>query len=233
MCSIRKIVSPYFVLFFAFTAIINPASSQNYTLIPGDSIASIAPFDDVSVYNFLPVNNGNDTLFFFWKKLLVQTPSTWELSICDAGHCYSGIVDSSFMVAVNPGDAGLLSLHLNPHFETGMGLVQVIMNESHTPNIWDTLTWKITSNGPAGASHMTYNSDIQLFPNPVADIMNVEHMPVTETFYEIQNAEGHVLLKGRLQSPLYLSSIPNGRYWFHLHNTSEHICIPFLKMSTH
>lgn len=233
MCSIRKILRTYFVLFSALTAIGIPASSQNYTITPGDSIVSIAPFDDVSVYNFLPVNNGSDTLFFFWKKLLVTTPSTWELSICDAGHCYSGMVDSSWMVAVNPGDAGLLSLHVNPHFETGIGLVQVVMSESHTANIWDTLTWIISANGPANVSSCSWKNDIQFFPNPVIDQLYVEPLPSLNTFYEIQNEEGCVIMQGPLQSPLPLSSLPNGTYWLHLQNTSEHKCFPLLKMSTH
>lgn len=233
MCSIRKILQPYFILFSALTAICIPGLSQSYTITPGDSIVSTAPFDDVSVYNFLPVNNGSDTLFFFWKKIQVQAPSSWELSICDAGHCYSGVVDSSWMDAVNPGDAGLLSLHVNPHFETGIGLVQVAMNESHSANIWDTLTWIISANGPATVSNSSRKNDIQFFPNPVMDQLYVETTLSLDTFYEIQNWEGRVVMKGQLQSPFSLSSLPNGTYWLFVQNSAEHKRFPLLKMSTH
>jgi hypothetical protein len=225
-----KIRNRFFFLLMAMVAGVLPATSQNYTITPGDTIMSNASFDDVSVYNFLPVNQGIDSLFFFWKKYSVNLPPTWEVSICDAGHCYSTIVDSSYMTAVVPGDAGLLSLHVNPHTESGIGIVQVIMNESHTPNTWDTLTWIISANGGTSVLSCSSNNEIQLFPNPVHHSLQVSLKEGGETQYEVQHADGRVLLHGLLYSSIDVSSIPVGSYWLHIKNKSTSGWIPFIKI---
>lgn len=94
----------------------------------------------MNVYNIIQQHTSNDTLIFKWKKLLVNLPSTWEASICDVGHCYTSVVDSSRMDSVVSGDNGLISLHLNPHLQSGTGIVQVIFWATNSTYQVDTLT---------------------------------------------------------------------------------------------
>lgn len=214
MCfTIKKRVSLFFFLSI-FTTSFFTATSQSYWITPGDSIVGLAPFDDISVFNFQPVNQGNDTLYFLWKKKVVNLPSTWEVRICDSGHCYIGLADSSYMSAAPPGDAGLLSLHIHPHFESGTGIVQVWMSEANTPVMWDTLTWIITANGPASFTHFSNNKIIQVYPNPVGDILQVENIPSSSTRFALMDIMGRIRKKGILQASLNVSNLEGGLYVF-------------------
>lgn len=100
--------------------------AQNYTHAPSDSIVANAVYNDINVYNIIQNHTTNDTLVFKWEKHFANLPATWEASVCDVGHCYATIVDSSTTDPIMPGDNGLISLHLNPQIQAGMGVVQVL-----------------------------------------------------------------------------------------------------------
>lgn len=128
----------------------NNSFGQSYTHSPNDTIISSAAFDDISVFNIIQVHPTSDTLYFKWRKQSVVMPLTWEASICDNGNCYTSLKDSGMMAPIVPGDNGLMSLHLDPKFEAGTGVIRYTIFATNTPTKVDTLTWIITAGGSTG-----------------------------------------------------------------------------------
>jgi hypothetical protein len=54
------------------------------------------------------------------------------------------------------GDIGLMSLHVNPHFEAGTAIIRYSIYTTNTPLQVDTLTWIITATGATGISNIDY-----------------------------------------------------------------------------
>ena len=54
------------------------------------------------------------------------------------------------MVPIVPDDNGLMSLHLDPKFEAGTGIIRYTIFATSTPLQVDTLTWMITAGGSTG-----------------------------------------------------------------------------------
>ncbi len=170
--------------------------AQNYIHSPNDTLIANAVFDDVGVFNINQLHPNNDTLFFRWKKWLVNIPTTWEASMCDVGHCYTSVVDSSTMDAVYPTDIGIMSLHLNPHFEAGTGIVQVLFWEQKTPTQIDTLTWVITANGALAIGTNEYKNAIQIFPNPSSNQLTISTNLENGFWYAIYDVLGNAIENG-------------------------------------
>lgn len=173
----------------------------------------------------------NDTLYFKWKKLFVNLPPTWEASICDVGHCYTSIVDSSSMDAVVTGDNGLISLHLNPHFQAGTGIVQVLFWATSTPTQIDTLTWIITANGSLSTTEINKGYTILIFPNPTADKLNIETTFENGFDYSITDFLGNTIfqnLSNQKNTFIQTSSFVNGIYFLTVSSNNKIIHYSFI-----
>lgn len=161
----RNILLLAAVLFSA----VNNTFGQSYTHSPNDTIVSNAAFDDISVFNIIQIHPTSDTLYFKWHKQSVIMPLTWEASICDNGNCYTTLKDSGMMAPIVPGDNGLMSLHLDPKFEPGVGVIRYTIFATNTPTQVDTLTWIITageSTGiiePKNSLPIIYSADKRIF----------------------------------------------------------------------
>jgi hypothetical protein len=144
------------LLIVALLATINTSFGQSYFHSPNDTIISNANFNHGNVYNITQIHSTNDTLFFKIYKESVLMPSTWEASICTNGACFTSLVDSADMGPIVAGDNGLMSLHLNPHFEAGTAVIRYSIYATNTPSQVDTLTWIITASGATGISNIDY-----------------------------------------------------------------------------
>lgn len=173
MCYINFQLYKRFICTAIFFIAVQISFAQSYTHSPNDSIVANATYDDFNVYNIIQNHTTNDTLIFKWKKYFVNLPNTWEASICDVGHCYSTIVDSSTTDPIVTGDNGLISLHLNPHWQAGTGIVQVLFWEQKTPSQIDTLSWIITASGIIGINDIDKKNAIIIYPNPANEIINI------------------------------------------------------------
>lgn len=163
------------LLIAVIIAAINTCFGQSYFHSPNDTILGTAVFDDVSVFNITQVHPTADTISFKWRKQSVSMPATWEASICDNGNCYTNLKDSGMMTAIVAGDNGLMSLHLNPHFEAGTGIIRYTIFAANTPTQVDTLTWIITATAPnaipeiATAQPTIYYSNKRLVCKDISD----------------------------------------------------------------
>lgn len=135
-------------LIVVFISTISVSFAQSYYNSPNDTIVGTAIYEDVSVFNITQVHPTPDTISFKWKKYSVALPATWEASICDNGNCYTTLKDSGTMATIVTGDNGLMSLHLNPHLQSGTGIIRYTIFATNTPSQIDTLTWIITAIAP-------------------------------------------------------------------------------------
>ncbi|MBK7763686.1 MAG: hypothetical protein IPI46_09975 [Bacteroidetes bacterium] len=152
----KKQIHEGIVLIVVLCATINSSFGQSYTHSPNDTIIANANLDFYSVFNITQLHPTNDTLYFKWNKISASVPSTWEVSICDNGHCNTSLVDSGAMDPVYIGDIGLMSLHLNPHFESGTAIIQYSIYTTISPLQVDTLTWIITATGSTSIPNFDY-----------------------------------------------------------------------------
>lgn len=131
-------------------AAVNSSFAQSYYHSPNDTITASAIFNDISVFNIVQIHPTSDTLYFKWYQQSVVMPLSWEASICDNGNCYTSLKDSGMMAPIVPGDNGLMSLHLDPKFQSGTGIIRYTIFATNTPTQVDTLTWIITAGGSTG-----------------------------------------------------------------------------------
>lgn len=170
----KKQIRKGIVLIVALCATINSSFGQSYTHSPNDTIIANANLDFYSVFNITQLHPTYDTLYFKWNKVSVSVPSTWEVSICDNGHCNSSLVDSGAMDPVYVGDIGLMSLHLNPHYESGTAIIRYSLYATNTPLQLDTLTWIITASGATGVSSIDYLEPIISIHNQTLYLDNID-----------------------------------------------------------
>ncbi|PQJ09372.1 hypothetical protein CJD36_019180 [Flavipsychrobacter stenotrophus] len=135
-------------LIVVFITTVSVSFAQSYYHSPNDTIIGTAIYEDVSVFNITQVHPTADTISFRWKKYSVAIPATWEASICDNGNCYTTLKDSGTMATIVTGDNGLMSLHVNPHLQSGTGIIRYSIFATNTPSQVDTLTWIITAIAP-------------------------------------------------------------------------------------
>ncbi len=168
--SVTKIIKKITLVAAINLVAVSVLFSQSYYHSPNDTIISSANFDDVSVYNITQVHTLNDTILFKYHKHNVVMPASWEAYLCDNTTCHPDLKDSSAMVAV-AGDNGLMSLHLNPHFETGTGIIRYLIFDTNTPSQVDTLTW-IISAGATGIKTINAENPIITLKNQILSITN-------------------------------------------------------------
>lgn len=185
------------ILIAVIATAINTCFGQSYFHSPNDTIVGTAVFDDVSVFNITQVHPTADTISFKWRKESVVMPATWEGSICDNGNCYTTLRDSGMMAAIVAGDNGLMSLHLNPHFETGTGTIRYTIFATNTPAQVDTLTWIITAVAPNAIAESLNAEPIISYNNRQIVLKNIDDKFTRVALYDLN---GKLLLEQTVQS---------------------------------
>ncbi len=194
------------LLIVAFVATINYSFGQSYSHSPNDSIITNANLDFYSVFNITQLHPTNDTLYFKWNKVSASVPSTWEVSICDNGHCNLTLVDSGAMDPVYIGDIGLMSLHVNPHFETGTAIIRYSIYTTNTPSQVDTLTWIISASGATGIAAINYLQPSISINNQTLYLNNIDKQFTT---LQIIDLDGKLIYHTNIKDTKEQHYIPN------------------------
>lgn len=181
----------------ALCGAVNTAFAQSYFNSPNDTIVATVPLDDVSVLNITQVHSTSDTIYFKWHKVSVSMPATWEASICDNGNCYTNLKDSGMMTAIVPGDNGLMSLHINPHFEAGTGIIRYWLYATNTPAQVDTLTWIVTALPSNFVEPLMVLTPVVTYANRQINCENIGNVFTDAMLYDLN---GNILLKEKIIS---------------------------------
>lgn len=195
------------ILIIALVAIINTSFCQSYIHSPNDTIIANAIYNDVSVFNIIQLHPTNDTLYFKWNKQSESLPSSWEASICDNGHCNTTLVDSGAMDPVYIGDVGIMSLHINPHFQPGTAIIRYSIYDTNTPSQVDTLTW-IISSIPTSINTLAYNKPTITFFNQTLKLSDIDNRFNLITVFDIFGRSLFKALISNTNEQYYLPQLP-------------------------
>lgn len=204
-----------------------PLWAQQYTIVPNDSIVSVAPFNDVTHFNITQTNVSGNKLVFSWQQLEQSVPVGWIVNLCDNGFCYTTLPLNGTMDTVYNGDVGLMSIGIDPGEINGTAIIRYALWEHHTPDKVDTLTWMITA-GTTGITELSTLPSLNIYPNPASDFITVSvHAPLLLT---ITDMSGKQVFSKTLHAGLFklpVSSLPNGQYIITANDNKQLLTHPF------
>lgn len=207
------------------------SKAQTYSLDPSNTIITVAPYEELSIFDIYQINETDSNIVFGWERISVNLPSGWDYSLCDYPSCYTGIPNSGTMDSVGGGYMGFLGLNINPFSIPGQGIVKIYVFDSNFPNDGDTLTW-IVNSSPVSVEENSISS-ISVFPNPVKNILTVEveSGEDTETEWRILSMDGKMVMTGNfnLNSNIDVESFPSGVYILHVVGIRKSFTTKFTK----
>jgi len=90
-------------------------------------------------------NTSQSTLNLKWKRILNNSPSGWENTICDFNACFPPNVDSSTLT-LNPGNTTNLDGHFRPNNFSGTGTQRIMISDINDPTNYKIITLIATTN---------------------------------------------------------------------------------------
>lgn len=199
----------------------------------------VVPTDTVVVYGYssehevvgktMLDNNGSETLTVVWKRIKNEFPSTWlgnGSQICDINLCWVDTVDSRSFEFV-PGMKANLDVHFQNNFNTGDGIVQLLVYvEGDSANTATVITYKAFVDEPTSVWDRN-NGDknqIRIFPNPARDHIMFKKLPdVPARTIELYNILGRKLKTYTLSNNqnnyrIELDDLPKGVYMIRIYD---------------
>ncbi len=175
------------------------------TSVP-DSIAfwyKYAPVDVDTAYVQVILFNGEDTVSFMKGKMFVAK-SEWTRA--------------SFAIPTPTGPVTMISTFFNSSWgdgAQGQGFVNSLLNVDDVEYIYAT-----------GIGEQAGKATIEVYPNPVKDILNVSNSAGGNTVIEIVDATGRMVLTRPLagnRAALDLGHLPSGLYMYQLRNAGNQV----------
>lgn len=198
-------------------ACLNNTSAQTYSISPNDTLVVTAPYNTLSIYDIFQDNITSTPIDLGWTLITNNLYPGWDYSLCDLGHCYTGLPSGGQMDPVPVAGQGFLGLNVDPGTVSGTGIVRIYVYDITAPNNGDTLTW-IVSTPPVGIE--TYSSALQfdLFPNPSIDHILVQTTAPADESIEISITDmtGRILVasvqSNGSQYIVNIAALPPGNY---------------------
>ncbi|MGB4931867.1 MAG: hypothetical protein WBP43_17945 [Chitinophagales bacterium] len=204
-------------------AVTNLLSGQNYSISPADTIIGTVPYNDIYHFNIIQNNLTTDALIFSYEKVDAIYPIGWTANLCDNGTCYDGFPDSGTMDTVFNGDVGLMSVGINPGYISGTSLFRYIIWEESTPEILDTLTWIISTDGVSSVANALSASIDFIFNAQQKNVIITSNL--NDGFeYFISDLSGRILINGKSFQPnvsIDVASFITGIYLVYILNNNS------------
>lgn len=189
---------------------------QSYTITPNDSIADIAPFNDLTHFTIQQNNSTGNGMILSWQQISVSVPVGWTAFLCDNGSCFTNFPLNGTMDTVGVGEYGLLSVGIDPVNIPGTALIRYSVWDVNTPNQKDTLTWIITANGSTFISKTEDLNSFTVFPTIADNQVTLQTNCETLKLYLIFDAAGKIVSSGSIlavQTMISVQNLPNGVYF--------------------
>ncbi len=189
-------------LFKAQTLIYNP--SKTYTANIVTSSATIAPISFK--------NNTTTACNLIYKNYSFNFPSGWAASVCDSYNCLGGISWGNWNLdSLKPGEEYYIQLSVNPNHIEGNGYLEVHMWRQNAAWLIDTLRWFINAK-TVGIQEISSNSQIQIFPVPVKDVLNIKSLGVITSLSIVDAVGRSVMQFNDVKQQINISSLEPGYY---------------------
>jgi hypothetical protein len=189
--------------------------SQTYSNSPNDTISMVGLMEDLETLTIQQLNISANTIQLKWEKVSVSVPALWDASVCDNSICYTSLVDSGTMNAINPPDYGFILLHVTPHVNYGTAIIRYAVWDITNPSMKDTLTFILTVNPPSAITETENKKSFKIFPNPVKESINIVSKEYNSFQFLITDIYGKEIQKGFAKTnsiTLNTENIPNGVY---------------------
>lgn len=202
------------LLIFALASL--TVQAQNFSVEVLDTTLYGAP-SDVTFYGDIDLyNNLGSIINMTWERIEESVPAGWTTSNCDPNQCQPvGVTTASFPLPTN---TSFLNTHFYPNGVAGSGYMKVKLWVSSNPSDSVVLTYY----GVAGALSVNEieASDIQVFPSPTQNTLNImlphpgETISVDIFNLSGQRANSFTITEGNVTS-LDVSDLKAGIYVVH------------------
>ena len=195
------------------------AFSQNYSVAPSNTMDEQI---DLNVYTTTTINIAHDNLTtdsveIQWEIIENNMLSGWDYSWCAYLDCFGSNITSGTFDKFGPSQTAFFKVNLNPMSVAGSGSVKVMIFDTNTPGVIDTLTYNY--NAILGLEGIDLNADITVYPNPIlGDELTINGL-VPNTEINIVNANGQTVLSegvNSIESKINIESLDNGVYFLKL-----------------
>lgn len=198
----KKILLP--ILFSAIFAIVLSAQIDvTFDVNPVNYAGQVDLTDQwTEVVGHANITNNSSTAVSIKWNLQPQSnvPGAWEVYICDNNNCYTPSVISNIMpgildapVELQPGESGLMDVHVRPNFVAGYGTVMVpITTTFDTVTVLSTGVYNFDITGLISSTSDLEKSNIKVFPNPASTYFNISDNELVSTI-EVYNVIGKKL----------------------------------------
>lgn len=203
------------VFFIALTA-----GAQTLTFSPAKSVSHQITSDDFEELNISVGLQEPADVTFEWTLIENTLPNTWSYSLCDLGHCYFEIPNTSTMEPLTvEQQADGLEAFFKITIQTGAGnygkgLVRLYVYDKSNMSGGDTVTFDLEFAEPNNVPSATANS-LKIYPNP-----NNGNFSITQSFdqplnYELINSRGERVYQGT-EATVQLNGLSKGIYFLRL-----------------
>lgn len=188
--------------------------SQSYSIAPNDTFQTVGFMEDLETLTISQLNITSDSIFLKWKKVSEDVPANWEATVCDNQVCYTSLVDSGTMNPVIPTESGFLLLHITAHVNYGTAIIRYAVWDIATPSLKDTVTFIMSVNEPSAISETENKNSFTIFPNPVAEMLNLTIPDNNKHNLTICNSSGEKIYSAVASQRTILNTqcFPNGIY---------------------
>jgi len=171
-------------------------------------------------------NEGTETIFIKWERVVVDMPEEWDVQVCDLNQCYVPVVYSNIAadlglnvpVELAPGAETNMDVHIRPKGVPGVGQVRVDISLANAPD--DVIiSGDYTFDALLSSSKEFNKAKLAVFPNPATDYVEVQgvqnagrliiYSVLGRQMRSFNLLSGNRYYIGDLPTGLYLASLVN------------------------
>lgn len=196
---------------------IQKSFAQSITASPDTVEGSYADYELAHDYIYVNNNSGVDITINFTLLSNTCVSNGWYNTLCSSYTCYPGVPSSGTLGTIPNGGQGYFAYQCEFDGISGYGEMRIRVYENGNPSNADTLTYLYHAYSTAGLGNTGGDPDINIYPNPVTDFINIQLTNVTNSgTITIANAEGKKCLSQKIDDqigPIDLSNLPKGIYF--------------------
>ena len=183
---------------------INPIAlgfCQTFTLSPDTIEGTYADYEYAYDYIYVNNNSGGNLVLNFTLLSNTCVTNGWYNTMCTSYTCYPGIPSTGTLGTIPDGDQGYFAYHCGFDGIPGDGTMRIRVYESGNPSNADTLTYIYHVYSTAGFSNTVADANINIYPNPVQDILTVKSKEIPSNgVIQITSLSGEVMMQQSLLS---------------------------------
>lgn len=217
----RTLLTRILIPIFFIVAGFHPAVKAESFVFDHDSVKKVGKADtfEFVAYNYV-TNKTDEELDLTWERVTNEVPSEWNSAVCDKNFCHDPDTDSENFI-LEPNESGVLKVHFRPNDKVGNGKVEIQVSETGGGPGSTTHSASFYGESEPGTSSQnqpvaTPSLDINFYPNPVDNYLNVDFGKRGNYHVEVVNVLGKEVYRksyrNESSASIRLSNEPAGVY---------------------